>query len=844
MSSFNNDSNGSSPTPIESGATGFICPDCDARVEFATEELLLHHWAAFHDDHSKAAEVITEHTGAGPNIIKRSHRFQETAGKARTCYICQQRMWKRAMQCEDCRFACHERCMGQAQMRQDCPGFYQKSSRIVKRIRKIVTGNKIRFETQTVDLDLTYITPKIVAMSLPATGLQATYRNKLTDVANFLTARHGSCYMIINVSDKSYDISEFKNQVLDFGWPDHTAPPLERLCSICNSIDNWLEADPNNVIAVHCKGGKGRTGVVIAAYLSFKRLFPTPEEAMHQFAISRFSDDGTAAVGISNPSQRRYVHYFGQVLTGELKVCRKKLVLKEIFIQGVPNFDGYGGCKPFIIIEEEFKEIFRSREPLTSYKATDMFIHLPLDQELALTGDISIKFYHRKGNSDVMMFRAQFPTCAIDDDVFTLERADLDEGYKDKRVPEDCNVTLRFLKLTAEELAAEEKFLPMEASVQVLLHKRAVMDRTTGFLPPPATPHTMDQPATYVLDADGNPIDADKDKSADNSAQPPRRSSRSEIRNKRKAFQQQRQLTFDASNPFACMLEDDDDEFHDALGNGDQQTSHDYLEIHVQDNANSSPSTASVSVEVDPAASPSDNRASSDGRPSPVPVRSSLTRLAQSARSSSLEALYRSRPSLQRHHSSALLGQAPEQLQAEEDIRLRREQRQRSAADVTMPREHEQWQWYLGPISQTATERLLREKGRDGEFVLRKHPHDAHVYFLSVVHSSEVAHLQLTWLPSQQAFQLKDRALFTDLLQMVKFYSSNTLCRIASRPVKLLQGFGAHGLGGGDAGLQSISRLHLVARHSRAAQAVSMYEAHGNQISDADLDALRRLSAR
>ena len=51
-------------------------------------------------------------------------------------------------------------------------------------------------------------------MSLPATGLQATYRNKLTDVANFLTARHGGCYMIINVSDKSYDISEFKNQVL------------------------------------------------------------------------------------------------------------------------------------------------------------------------------------------------------------------------------------------------------------------------------------------------------------------------------------------------------------------------------------------------------------------------------------------------------------------------------------------------------------------------------------------------------------------------------------------------------------------------------------------------------
>jgi hypothetical protein len=143
--------------------------------------------------------------------------------------------------------------------------------------------------TETVDLDLTYITPKIVgtshilpltswalsshilssfvtpchppraisslvivyhtvvtsnhalppAMSLPATGLQATYRNKLTDVANFLTARHGTCYMIINVSDKSYDISEFKNQVNNVcgvgspGCITHT--PTQQCCSQCGS---------------------------------------------------------------------------------------------------------------------------------------------------------------------------------------------------------------------------------------------------------------------------------------------------------------------------------------------------------------------------------------------------------------------------------------------------------------------------------------------------------------------------------------------------------------------------------------------------------------------------------
>ena len=35
--------------------------------------------------------------------------------------------------------------------------------------------------------------------------------------------------------------------------------------------------------------------------------------------------------------------------------------------------------------------------------------------------------------------------------MFTMERKDLDEGYKDKRVPEECNLSLRFLALTPAE---------------------------------------------------------------------------------------------------------------------------------------------------------------------------------------------------------------------------------------------------------------------------------------------------------------------------------------------------------------------------------------------------------
>lgn len=86
-------------------------------------------------------------------------------------------------------------------------------------------------------------------------------------------------------------------------------------------MDSWMEADPANVVVVHCKGGKGRTGVVIAAYLGFKRLFTRAEDAMMQFALKRFSGAGEDdEVGITNPSQRRYVLYFSDVVMGTLTV--------------------------------------------------------------------------------------------------------------------------------------------------------------------------------------------------------------------------------------------------------------------------------------------------------------------------------------------------------------------------------------------------------------------------------------------------------------------------------------------------------------------------------------------
>ena len=46
------------------------------------------------------------------------------------------------------------------------------------------------------DLDLTYITERIIAMSFPATGVQSAYRNSLKDVAKMLQTKHQENYMV------------------------------------------------------------------------------------------------------------------------------------------------------------------------------------------------------------------------------------------------------------------------------------------------------------------------------------------------------------------------------------------------------------------------------------------------------------------------------------------------------------------------------------------------------------------------------------------------------------------------------------------------------------------------
>ena len=49
-------------------------------------------------------------------------------------------------------------------------------------LRKIVSGKRKRLRNAKYDLDMTYITNRVIAMSFPASGMETAYRNNINDV--------------------------------------------------------------------------------------------------------------------------------------------------------------------------------------------------------------------------------------------------------------------------------------------------------------------------------------------------------------------------------------------------------------------------------------------------------------------------------------------------------------------------------------------------------------------------------------------------------------------------------------------------------------------------------------
>ena len=209
-----------------------------------------------------------------------------------------------------------------------------------KALKQLVSKKKRRYKADGFNLDLSYVTDRVIAMGYPSESMESIYRNSLDEVRRFLEDKHKDHYKVYNLcSERSYDIAKFHNRVAVYPFDDHSPPEFGQILPFCCDVAQWLAEDADHVAVVHCKAGKGRTGLMICAFLLYSGMFTTAEDVLNYYGSARTFDSN----GVTIPSQRRYVDYFATKLVKGLQFeySPVKMFMTHVIIQPPPHI-GFG----------------------------------------------------------------------------------------------------------------------------------------------------------------------------------------------------------------------------------------------------------------------------------------------------------------------------------------------------------------------------------------------------------------------------------------------------------------------------------------------------------------------
>lgn len=182
---------------------------------------------------------------------------------------------------------------------------------LFKQTRYAVSGKKRRTikKEEGFDLDLVYLTDRIIVHGFPAMGIEHMYRNPRHEIKRFMDTYHMDHYKQFNFCcepGRGYDAAFFHNRVERYPFKDHNTPPLETMCAFANSAKKWLDDHPDNVCNMHCKAGKGRAGLMACVLLIRSGECQNAQEALDKYDMERV----TNKKGLTVCSQRKFVLFY------------------------------------------------------------------------------------------------------------------------------------------------------------------------------------------------------------------------------------------------------------------------------------------------------------------------------------------------------------------------------------------------------------------------------------------------------------------------------------------------------------------------------------------------------
>ena len=300
-------------------------------------------------------------------------------------------------------------------------------------------------------------------------------------------------------SERSYDPAKFYNRVACYPFDDHNAPPFVLIQPFCEDVAKYLAEDERNVAVIHCKAGKGRTGVMICAYLVHCGMWTDTQDALDFYGHARTKN----GKGVTIPSQVRYVHYYSKYIREKLVYKAVPRLLTKITFHGMPNFGG-GTCSLLQHLRRTLpptapqhrsspfaaptRRSSTNRGSSTACRATSPTLTLclsafagmrmgvyrsPRPQPVPLCEDVKIEFIHKKSTGGKeKMFHMWFNTFFVDDKKLLIPKNLIDKASKDKKhklFPADFSVLFTFEDVDA---AHPPPPMPQSASSASLLDKK------------------------------------------------------------------------------------------------------------------------------------------------------------------------------------------------------------------------------------------------------------------------------------------------------------------------------------------------------------------------------------
>nr|XP_046247767.1 tensin-3 isoform X2 [Scatophagus argus] len=290
-------------------------------------------------------------------------------------------------------------------------------------------------------IDLTYITERIITILCPPECSEEIYLQNLQDIVLMLKSKHAHNYLLVNLSQKNDTLTRANHKVLDTGWVDLLAPSLNQIFTVCRMMENWLQAHPKRVLVLHCRGGKGRLGVLVASYIHFSSMSASADVSLDHFAMRRFYNDKLSTV--MTPSQKRYVRMLSGMLKGGLRLSSSPCFLLCVVLHGLPKIRPDGGCCLFLRVYQSLQAVCTSAVYHVHAAQTDQ-LYIVLQPAQLLKGDIMVVCYDKNSQSASrqVVFRLQFHTGVMQGHTLTFFKADLDCASEDPRFPEDGKVEL------------------------------------------------------------------------------------------------------------------------------------------------------------------------------------------------------------------------------------------------------------------------------------------------------------------------------------------------------------------------------------------------------------------